>query len=497
VFWRTCIYGFNSQFEEVFMDKSMDGSIRGGVIIVGSLFWDMGGYLWDREGNKKWFDTLREGWRSQNLDMANAIQIYFPTDYGRLSGEEPKIATMTVSPTYPDGKAYFVPLKAPITDFAALEVQAEKLASAEGMRVTSTGHQLLATSWGIISVMFHTTMNDSRRGWLASLRDFNEIKSKAETSWARRGRSSDTAGYVYDTFWHGIEVSKRAVDKNALLTVLKPGEWLKAVNEKDQQKLDQCNFALCTVTRPDAQPLTDLEIAQSVANDYSRNYFRNNYEKGLRTARDEQIIEVMAEKVDYAEFGPFEIKLKSEFGVSNDRMTLSEAYRLYFYRPGAGKDGKYSTNPLFGLFLTETNRNFSGGLSIHWLANSKNSQIAHQGDMSSAKIARFQKDGNFVVYSAEFNEDSRYQNDTALWSTNTYRRNDKEPNRFLRIYDEGCFEIWADGKRLWSSDDSKPVEKIDSLSINTQNNTNTSTNSTQQDVGNEGRRNSTEEILDL
>src|SRR5262245_53888890 len=125
--------------------------MKGGVLIIGSLYWDIdqGKHL-----------NVRENWRTNHLQFNNRIHVKAPIRYGRTSGkEEKKVYTMVFSHSTEAeehwGTAYVVPFKLDISDFEGLYEQAKYLSEAEGANDTNMVKRSEGTIWCVIGVLFN------------------------------------------------------------------------------------------------------------------------------------------------------------------------------------------------------------------------------------------------------------------------------------------------------------------------------------------------------
>jgi hypothetical protein len=109
----------------------MDYNLNGGVLIIGSLFWQD-----DLDQTKK--DRLRKKWRSDRLIMDKSIKVSVPIRYGRFSGSQEKgnlTYTMVFDSSLPKekfGKAKAVPFKKSLSNWNELRVEVGALSGAEG-----------------------------------------------------------------------------------------------------------------------------------------------------------------------------------------------------------------------------------------------------------------------------------------------------------------------------------------------------------------------------
>src|ERR1700676_4999522 len=98
------------------------GGLRVGILIIGSLLWDLTKYD-------------RGRWQHERLDIAAKQRVKAPIRYGRCSsgGERQGQYTMTLSRSAGLGIAYAVPCKKVVSTVADLEAEVRALAVAEGL----------------------------------------------------------------------------------------------------------------------------------------------------------------------------------------------------------------------------------------------------------------------------------------------------------------------------------------------------------------------------
>ena len=236
-------------------------SLKGGVLIIGSL-------LWDEKGE-------RVNWRNIRLDMDNDIHVKAPIRYGRLSSNN--IYTMVFSNDAigdKSGKAFVVPFKNnPVMSLSHINTEAIWLAIAEGMKKAFIACAKEGKSWGAIGILFNQ----------------NKIKSddqKKITEWwhTQFMNDNDYEKFRTEDFRHGDE--EPVILRNGLLNF----PWLTAVKPEDKELLDDYDFVIATTAVPTGEKYPDAEeIADMVKADLTRRYFFHNVENGITTFQDEEI----------------------------------------------------------------------------------------------------------------------------------------------------------------------------------------------------------------
>ena len=132
--------------------------IRGGVIIIGSLFWETGDKKNTiQEKKPKELGQFRKKWREENLHLAEKKTIPLPIRYGRCSSTRKCTYTMVFSETVLQnlGQGLIIPFnkKFDFSKYITLKEQAILLAKAEGIiEVTKKQEKQLYKKWGCIAV---------------------------------------------------------------------------------------------------------------------------------------------------------------------------------------------------------------------------------------------------------------------------------------------------------------------------------------------------------
>jgi hypothetical protein len=277
------------------MDKHKE--LRGGIILIGSLFWD---------DNIKDKDNKRKEWRDTFLEMGKTKDIKFPIRYGRESGNNYKTYTMVVSnsETYkqPDnlGTAKIIPLK---TEISVAE-HIYQLALAEGIINTKDGNKSQpclkifggnTTPWGIIGY----AINNSK-----GFPELEAFKQEIRKVWSKQ--ISDNR--CYDSYPKDIKiqdfikdfdnirtdnhkqeiVEKIPFDSNGSINFLDDKFW----TEGPAKDFD---YVICTLAYPSPKYITCTDIAKKAValindNDYDpRQYYDKTSQDGIITLGDDYI----------------------------------------------------------------------------------------------------------------------------------------------------------------------------------------------------------------
>jgi len=237
--------------------------MNGGILIIGSLLWDL------HQGTNK---GAREQWRKKRLNMDKKIHVFAPIRYGRLS--KGKSYTMVFSKeleTKNDlGTAFIIPFRNNPIKWNGLLNQARYLSKAENAgddKLVKGGDEV----WCIIGILFNPKFNQPQK---------EEILLKF-----RQKLEEDGIGDNYQNLKAGKESS--ILSETGEIDI----EWSKAVNPKYQKELDKLDFVLatCTQPKPNESYPSDEIIKKALGND-DRNYFYNNIQHGITTFQDRKLI---------------------------------------------------------------------------------------------------------------------------------------------------------------------------------------------------------------
>ncbi|WP_299107648.1 hypothetical protein [uncultured Tenacibaculum sp.] len=228
---------------------------KGGAIIIGSLFW----------GN----EPKRVKWRKLYLESAeNKIPLKIRIRYGRESSSRSNTYTMILTnhPKTEFGNAYILRFKETLKNAKNLESQAFAMASAEGLWKKSGPS--LNKSWGTVGLLINPkleknkTLEIIKERWAKIYKDYNWSKSDYQ-----------------------LENEPEIIDENGFLKI----DW---TNE-----MDEFDFLIATLTVPKPKLLlTEKNIAERINETGYNEYFLKNYENGIRTFQDEEIIKNLNKK---------------------------------------------------------------------------------------------------------------------------------------------------------------------------------------------------------
>jgi hypothetical protein len=250
-----------------------DSGITGGVIILGSLYWE-------NENNcvqgKEEMGRIRRTWRENNLDTSKTTIIALPVRYGRFSSKaaRKKTYTMILSKEYCAneklGAGLLVPFSNPIQSFNDFKLQASQLAIAEGICENLDSLKLVA-EWGAAVALW---INPTSR-----------LKDKVNKFWDNI-RAIPELGYTKPT------VNFDWVD----------GSLITADYKLDHADINtDLDFLFCTYIQPKHKEKkknepphkeypTPKDIALAMLASGYQTYFRQNRENGIITSDDDDII---------------------------------------------------------------------------------------------------------------------------------------------------------------------------------------------------------------
>lgn len=259
------------------MKKNLTG-LKGGVIIIGSLFWeDENNSVKGQEEKGK----FRNGWRDNNLKMKQAFAIPLPVRYGRFSSKKNRkeTYTMVLSKEYcKDGKmgrGLVVPFKKAISQFEDFYQQAEKLAEAEVIYDNADSPKLVA-NWGAAVALW---INPQSKRQQQVKKFWKKIRSKkSDLGYAK---STD------DFTWEDGSLLKKDYSLK-LKDIESDLDFLFCTYIKPKHKEEQKN-------NPGHEEYPEpKEIADAMLASGYQTYFCQNRASGIVTSDDNEIISFLA-----------------------------------------------------------------------------------------------------------------------------------------------------------------------------------------------------------
>jgi hypothetical protein len=249
------------------MDKILKNefSIKGGVLIIGSLLW---------QNNLNESDNIRKEWRDKYLREHDKILVKAPIRYGRLSRDD--IYTMIFSNSCSRkkmGTCYFIPFKKePITTFDTLKKISEEISNAEGMKRKFLGKTSQGDAWSVLSILLNHKTIEKKVARLI----YNKWKKFIE----------ECGSFNPKDFKIGHE--RPCIDHRGKLNF----NWPMALDKRYEDIIESFNFIIATATKPTDYP-NITKLAEKVKSDSNRYYFIKNFKSGIITFQDIEVINRM------------------------------------------------------------------------------------------------------------------------------------------------------------------------------------------------------------
>lgn len=225
--------------------------LNAGILIIGSLLWD----------------TERQQWREEQLDLTQSDLVSAPIRYGRKSGvRRGHTYTMVFSRSAPGGCARVIRCSHPINSAEDLLIEAMKLWEAEALS-RNTGR--IAGAWGCVALQCNPERN---------------VPDDLQRAWAQRVEGEPDYGTISQT-----AEERPLISKEGLLQV----DWPRRIAGGAPVDLD---LLLVVANDPTltGEPLSYPSV-EMIANAWNRaaqehtEYFWNNLDHGIGTFQDEEI----------------------------------------------------------------------------------------------------------------------------------------------------------------------------------------------------------------
>jgi hypothetical protein len=235
-----------------------DVSLNGGVLIIGSLYWDK--------------LKIRADWRASYLN-GDAIEVTAPIRYGRISNKRNCTFTMVFSTECNEsekmGKAKFLSFKNNPINIQKLNEQANWLMKAEREKKT-IDNQRYFWEWGTLGICVNPTL-------LKEGHEKNEQAKLLLKEWSKM-----FSGFKPENYKVASESSIMSANGEMEIT------WDPSLTEYD--------FIIATATIPevDEYPLEKNIADRMLVNGYDE-YFLKNMLHGITTFQDEKIIKLLKE----------------------------------------------------------------------------------------------------------------------------------------------------------------------------------------------------------
>lgn len=235
-------------------------SLKGGVIIIGSLLWDT--------------KTKRQNWRGNDLCYENRFQVYLPIRYGRCSRGRDHTYTMVFSTIcysrgYGLGTGWILPIKTEINSFNDLKKEAQKMGRAEYL---SDG---LSSNWGAVALLLNPN---------------KEINNVFKVEWKKlmAKRLSN-----HPIFTKKLKSEESSIGRNGFLTIRWPGEVI------PKNRIEELDFLIATAIKPtlvNGRYPTTYQIADAMSRKKYYVYFLKNRQHKITTFQDERILRRINQK---------------------------------------------------------------------------------------------------------------------------------------------------------------------------------------------------------
>lgn len=228
----------------------MELNLRGGVLMIGSLFW---------QDDLDRGDGKRKNWRDENLLLDEVVDVKVPIRYGRFSVAESYTMVFDNSLTEDCyGKAKAVPFQETCTSMEKLLVHVERMSGVEG-----NGSDFVKgnKAWAVCGIIFNPNID-------------KELKQEILDKWEEKLKENKI----------GYESFIKSPESYNLSAV---GEFLFDFPEE----ASEYDFLVAVSTkhklRKGCEELDAEEIAYHVK---KRPYFYPNRENGITTFQDDEII---------------------------------------------------------------------------------------------------------------------------------------------------------------------------------------------------------------
>ncbi len=238
----------------------MNIQLNGGIVIIGSLFWDK--------------SEIRTKWRTTNLNsMENAIDVEVPIRYGRVSSTRSCTYSMVFSNECQEngnlGSGKFLEFKSNPIDLEQLWKQCTELIKAECNK-KELSFSVFNWKWGALGLCVNP----------------NSIKKKPEelkelvNNWeGKYGEKKPLEPAQFEVNNEGL-----IFDNSGLFKFNWPKE------------LDDFDFFISTASKPELKEYPNpIKIAERMIVNEDESYFQNNIDVGITTFNDPIIKESMNE----------------------------------------------------------------------------------------------------------------------------------------------------------------------------------------------------------
>jgi len=248
-------------------------NLKGGVISIGSLFWETEKNCINKEPSKK-LGKYRRIWREDNFEK-ESIDIQLPIRYGRKSHNRCDTYTMVFSnsltnPEYGNGKV--LKYQRDLKSFEELFIRVIELAISEGIYKEKSNRRIIS-NWGSVALVLNNKLQKSNKG----LYEYITIK------WS----------HLFSKYRNTLNPKNYRVDKNEYPTIDLNG--MLTIDLED--KMGEFDFLLATPVEINV-PMYPLgkDIADTINKFCYLTYFFENQNHGIVTKDDKIIIDNLKEK---------------------------------------------------------------------------------------------------------------------------------------------------------------------------------------------------------
>lgn len=240
-------------------------NLKGGVIAIGSLYWETEENCIDKKSSKE-LGKYRRIWRENNFDE-KSLEISVPIRYGRKSGTRHDTYTMVFSNDIEvenNGKGKVLKYIKPINSFEELEIQAIDVAISEGIYKERNNRRLVC-NWGAVGLMLNPKMKEEKKALYLYIID----------KWTNLYLSYRN---TFDNSKYRIDEEKPTINSNGFLNI-----------DIDWGNLDYL-FATPVEINLKKYPNGKL-IAEKINTSSYSTYFLENIKEGIMTSEDKVIID--------------------------------------------------------------------------------------------------------------------------------------------------------------------------------------------------------------
>lgn len=234
-------------------EKQTEYQYKGGVLVIGSLFWEK--------------TEIRDKWRKENLNFDEKKIVDLPIRYGRISESRKFTYSMVFSTDSKFkekiGKGYFIPFKKALAPIEIIE-QGKKIINAEHNKVVE--FRRFNWGWGCLGLSINPKL------MLEESKSIKKVDSLLELWKSKFGNRFEPNHYKTNT-------------EEPIMT----SEGILKINWQDDVLLDY-DFAIGTATKPELKAYPDSKkiATKMVINEYDE-YFVNNRKSSIMTFQDIEI----------------------------------------------------------------------------------------------------------------------------------------------------------------------------------------------------------------